>query len=175
MSRLEDLMARIKADVQVRKSKRGAVIVDSKKIRDTAAREAEVKDPAMRALFRAANAKAKAFLEQPKDPYAGWTEVGTVSLVQCQICRACGESPCHVVGEFLELSGYAPRGDGIPPIRTKVLVRRPAIKPDLPNRIQHLESETVAKCTGCLSGSERVDRVIDCVSKKPIYQLRLFS
>jgi hypothetical protein len=129
----------------------------------------------MRALFRAANAKAKAFLEQPKDPYAGWTEVARVSLVQCQLCRACGESPVHIVGEFLKLSGYAPRGDGIPPLRTEVLVRRPSLRADLPLQIQHLQPETVALCVGCINGSERVDKVIDCVTKKPLYQLRLFS
>ena len=175
MSKLNDLIARIKADVSIRKSKAGNVILDSHKIRALAAKSAEEKDPALRALIRGANAKAKKLLEESKDPYVGWAETGTVSLVQAQICRSCGESPVHIVGEFLELSGYAPRGDGIPPLRTQALVRRPAVRGDLPNKVQHLAAESVALCPHCLEGEDRVDIIIDALTKKPMRQLRLFS
>ena len=174
MGKLEDLIAKIKIDVSVRRTRSGGVAIDSTQIRAKTAREASIRDPALRSLYLHANAKAKELLSA--DPYAGWTEVATVSLVQSQICRACGESPLHIVGEFLKLAGYAQIGDtGLLPIRTSVLVRRPAKAADLPHEVQHLASESVALCGSCATNGEIYDKVIDAVDGKIKKQLRLFS
>lgn len=174
MAKLDDIIAKIKQQVEIRHSKAGNLVIDSPQIR---AKEVEKKaregDPAMRALVRASNAKAKEIRDA--DPYAGWNEIAVVSLLESQVCKTCGETHQHVVGEFLRLEGYTKviEPNEVPHL-TRVLVRRPP-KYDTPHVTEHLPVESVQYCAQCLNAGALFDIVIDDVSKLPVKQLRLFS
>jgi hypothetical protein len=161
MSKLDDLVAKIKREVEV-KRKGDRVIIDSPKIRRDHAAEAALKDPALKALYAAANAKAREMLERPVDPYAGWIELARVTLIGRQLCRTCGAQHDYVAAELLKLQGYAPRGLGVEPLRTTVMVRRPSANPNLPDEVRCLDAiERVDRCPDCSTLGAAIDSAID--------------
>lgn len=101
MSKLDDLVAKIRAEVEIRK--RGdRVVVETSKTRAARERRERGDDPALKALMRASN---NVVFSAPIDPYRHFREVGRLSVLQKQICRCCHGEQINVVCEFLHLQG----------------------------------------------------------------------
>lgn len=121
-AKLDALVARIRAEVEIRKTKSGKATIETAKTR--AKREARERgdDPALRALMRASNATQYV---QKLDPYRHFHEVAKTVVLQKQICRCCGETQVNVVSEMVHLRGRVapdtPIGD--------VWIRRSSVAP----------------------------------------------
>lgn len=176
MSKLDDLMARIKAQVEVKRTKSGGVVIQSPQILRKEAERlralAAKRDPGLTAIAHLANKKAAEI--HAADPYAGWTEVSKVSLLQDQQCRCCGHSTLYVCGEFVRLVGYTQKPKELP-VHGTVLVRRPGANGSLRTEIQYAPVETISACPECLAAGETFDAVLDKVGLRRAAQLRLFS
>ena len=107
MSKLDDLVARIKAEVVIRRTKSGLATVEG--VKQRAMREARERggDPALRALIAEANARSKAVVTRV-DPYANFAELAHAPLLQRQICRCCNGEQVNVVAELVHLRGCKP-------------------------------------------------------------------
>lgn len=107
MSKLDDLLARIKADVVIRRTKSGNATVEGPKQRE--AREKRERggtssDPALRAMIAASNATSKHFGLR-RDPYENFHPVAHTPLLQRQVCRCCSAVQINVAAELLHLRG----------------------------------------------------------------------
>ena len=102
MTKLDDLVARIRAEVEIRKRRDGSVAVETNKTRAARAKRDAGSDPSLTALMRESNATI--FTAKP-DPYKHFREVGRLSVLQKQICRCCEGEQINVVAEFLHLKG----------------------------------------------------------------------
>ena len=149
MSKLDELLARIKADVVIRRSKSGNVVADTGKQRQARAeRDARSSDPALTGLMRQANVDAKRLSQKQTDPYAGWKELARLSLLQKQICRCCGAAQINVAGEMIHLRGYPSPEPGIS--KVDVWIRRSSVA-DLPYEDPlWAPTQSVAHCYECL-------------------------
>lgn len=100
--KLDALIARIRADVEVRRTKSGKATVETSKTRELREARERGSDPALRALMRASNAHV--FSAKP-DPYKHFHEVGKTSVLQKQVCRCCETLQINIVCEMLHMRG----------------------------------------------------------------------
>jgi hypothetical protein len=145
VSKLDDLIARIKADVVIRRTKNGFATVEG--VKQRAMREARERggDPALRALMAEANARAKRAI-QHVDPYANFTEIAHAPLLQRQICRCCSGEQVNVMAELVHLRGCKPPN----PDPIDVWTRRSTIV-DLPiEEPLWAPTQSVTHCATCL-------------------------
>lgn len=147
MTKLDDLIARIKADVVIRRTRKGFATVETAKQRVLReARERGATDPALRALVHASNATAKGFNGPPVDRYAHFREIAHTPLLQRQVCRCCGGDRVNVVAEMLHLQGSV--GDGTP--TADVWVRRSTVKLLPIEEPLWAPTQSIAHCVNCL-------------------------
>jgi hypothetical protein len=148
MTKLDDLIARIRADVVIRRTKSGNATVETAKQRMLReARERGASDPALRLLMAAANAKAKTFSGAPVDLYANFSEIAHTPLLQRQVCRSCGEARVNVVGEMLHLRGVCVAGT--PPV--DVWVRRSTLATLPIEEPLWAPTQSIAHCVDCIN------------------------
>jgi len=106
VNKLDALLARIKADVIIRRTKSGNPTVEGPKQR--AAREQRERggsiDPALRALINSANVTAKHYGLR-RDPYENFLPIAHAPLLQRQVCRCCAGVQVNVAAELLHLRG----------------------------------------------------------------------
>lgn len=165
MSKLDALIARIKAEVVIRKRLDGTTSVEGPKQRAAKDRRARESDPALAALMAQANRDAKA-LTRPADPYKHFKPVGYAPLLQRQVCRCCGGEHVHVLAEMLHLQG---RNGGNVPL-ADVWVRRSACD-DLPTETPlWMPTQSIARCAGCLVSSESSPaRSVEHSGQQPLF------
>lgn len=165
MGKLEELLAKIKADVVIRKTAKGNITADTQKQRDERReRDRRSSDPALTGLMRQANVDSKAFPGAKPDPYAGWKEVARLAVLQRQTCRCCNTEQIHVVGEMVHLRGYPKVGHAVllskeplPPL-ADVWVRRSTIN-ELPfEEPLWAPAQSIAHCFECLTAFVNCNR-----------------
>lgn len=124
--KLDALVAKIRAEVEIRKRRDGSVAVETNKTRAARAKREGLDDPSLTALMRASNGVV--FTAKP-DPYKHFHEVGRLSVLQKQICRCCEHEQINVVCEMVHLRGKTapdtPKAD--------VWVRRSSTNTTLPH------------------------------------------
>lgn len=122
MSKLDDLIARIRAEVEIRRTKSGKATVETTKTREKREARERGDDPALRALMRASN---HVVFQAKPDPYKHFHELGRCVVLQKQICRHCDNIQINVVAEMLHLRG---RRDVDSPI-VDLWIRRSSTQP----------------------------------------------
>lgn len=123
-AKLDALIARIRADIAVRRNRSGKATVETAKTRELRERRERGTDPALRALMHASNAAV--FTAKP-DPYKHFQEVGKTSVLQKQICRCCETVQINVVCEMLHMRGFPNDTPGIS--KVDVWIRRSSVQP----------------------------------------------
>jgi hypothetical protein len=152
MTKLDDLIAKIKLDVVIRRTKSGKATVEGPKQRAMReARERSGTDPALRALISASNATAKGFLGS-RDPYANFREIAHAPLLQRQICRCCGQVQVNIAAELLHLQGR-PSVDAEP---VDVWIRRSTIYSLPIEEPLWAPTQSVAHCVACIETSREI-------------------
>lgn len=145
LSKLDALVAKIRADVEVRKRPGGSVAVETSKTR--AKREARERgsDPALSALMRASNTHV--YTPKP-DPYKHFQEVGRLSVLQKQICRCCETEQVNVVCEMTHLRGFPSDQPGIS--KVDAWVRRSSVQPLPHEEPMWAPAHSVEFCADCI-------------------------
>ena len=150
MSKLDDLIAKIKLDVAIKRRADGSTTVIGPAQRRAQEKREQASDPALTALMRASNASAKNMNHAPVDPYRTFHEIAHCTLLQKQVCRCCGEAQVHVAAEMLHLRGIPTGLELDPRVRpVDVWIRRSTFA-----QLPHEEplwapTQSVAYCAEC--------------------------
>ena len=172
MSKLDDLIARIKLDVAIKRRSDGTVAVTGPKQRAAKEKRETGENVGLRELMRLSrNGATPRFV--PVDPYANMTPVGHTPLLQRQLCRCCGNSQINIAAELLHLHGKTP-GD-VP--KSDVWVRR-SVNADV--QVPHEEpiwapTQTVTYCYACLVAGTSTETLAPLPNVELDGQLPLFN
>jgi hypothetical protein len=120
-AKLDAIVARIRAEVEIRRTKSGKATVETAKTRDLRQQRERGSDPALTALMRASNGMV--FRAKP-DPYQFFREIARTHVLQKQICRCCDSMQINVVAEMLHLRG---KRDADSPI-VDIWIRRSSVQ-----------------------------------------------
>jgi hypothetical protein len=145
MSKLDDLVAKIRASVEIRKRAGGSIAVETDKTRAKRAERERGDDPALTALMRQSNSDTKRFTAKP-DPYKHFHEVGRVAVLQKQICRCCDNVQVNVVAEMLHIRG---KSNADSPI-VDVWIRRSSVQPLPHEEPMWAPAHAVEFCADCI-------------------------
>jgi hypothetical protein len=157
-SKLDALVARIRADVEIRRTKSGKATVETAKTREKReARERGSNDPALSALMKSSNGLV--FHAKP-DPYRYFHEVGRTAVLQKQICRCCDNVQVNVVSEMIHLRG---RRDADSPT-VDVWIRRSSVQPLPHEEPIWAPAHAVEFCGDCIQTAMSTD----CWSKAQV-------